>query len=211
MLKNFKQTFIFVFLTSLGCMIHFNKLSHPELINDIAQDIQKTPELSHLGKIQRAKGKLVQEISSKWKISNFEATSILENVIQIAQENSMDPILILSVIAEESAFQYRGNPNDFSKNYSNINPENPHGLMQIAGRWHRDKFPEGIVAITTDLVNLKIGTQILKEHLLKESGDIRRALHRYNGSLNDPTQKYSRNVISKSQYFMKIVDYSNQI
>ena len=73
-----------------------------------------------------------------------------------------------------------------------------HGPMQVAGMWHPDAMPvdsDGRIRVTTTVENIIIGTQILGDHMRREGGNVRRALLRYNGTLNDASAKYANRVL----------------
>jgi soluble lytic murein transglycosylase-like protein len=85
----------------------------------------------------------------------------------------------MAVAATESSFNHSvGNPGGGN------DPRKPFGIMQVAGQFHPEKFPQREVRRTTVKENIEIGAQVLKEYLASEGGNERRALLRYNGSLN---------------------------
>jgi soluble lytic murein transglycosylase-like protein len=82
---------------------------------------------------------------------------------------SVDPLLILSVMAVESKF-----------NYLAISPTGPVGLLQVAYSWHKEKTTHA--GLFDPKNNIDVGTQIIKEYSDKSSTEIETLL-RYNGSL----------------------------
>ncbi len=91
-----------------------------------------------------------------------------------ARRAGLDPQLVLAVIQHESAF----------RKYA-ISTAGARGYMQVMPFWTRLlRSPE------SDLfhlrVNLRFGCVILRHYLDLESGDVFRALGRYNGSLGQP-------------------------
>lgn len=117
-------------------------------------------------------------LANEWNLGWQYASQVSAAVLSAAKRHGVDPLLLMAVAATESSFQHSvGNPGGGS------DPMKPYGIMQVAGRWHPDKFPEG-VAETTVKENVDIGAQVIKEYLAIEGGNERRALLRYNGSLN---------------------------
>ena len=91
---------------------------------------------------------------------------------QAARDLRLDPMLVLAVISVESSFNSRAQSNRGAQ-----------GLMQVLTRVHADKFePFGGAAAAFDPVaNIKVGTRILKEYLVRE-GSIEGALKSYVGA-----------------------------
>lgn len=169
-----------------------------EITEDHVQD-----EQVHVSNIQNNKDKIAESISEKWKIPISRANDIVTETISASSDYDVDPLLILSITAQESAFQKVGNPGQLPNEPTD--PFETHGLMQISGKWHKDKFPNGKVHVTTDSTNIQIGTRILKEFIDLESGNIERALLRYNGSIKDKSKRYSNSVLKRRDYFHKIL------
>lgn len=133
----------------------------------------------------------VRYLSERWNLSWDYAHVVVRTVVRAAQTHKLDPLLLLAVAATESSFRHWvGNPGGGG------DPEKPYGIMQVAGRWHAEKFPDGEVRVTTVEENIFIGAQVLSEYLAWENGDERRALLRYNGSLG-----------VSDAYFLKVSRY----
>lgn len=117
-------------------------------------------------------------LAKEWNLGWQYAAQVSSAVLSAAKRHGVDPLLLMAVAATESSFQHSvGNPG------GGTDPMKPYGIMQVAGRWHPEKFPDG-VAETTVNENVDIGAQVIKEYLASEGGNERRALLRYNGSLN---------------------------
>lgn len=143
---------------------------------------------------------LVSTITKTWQIPSIKATSIVNDAVEAGRVYGLDPLLILGVVAQESGFHDVGNP---GADREVIDPMLPHGLMQVAGKWHAEKFPHGAVVVTNDRLNILIGSQVLHEYLEAEDGDVARALQRYNGNLKDQTLKYASLVLKHRSLFMR--------
>lgn len=119
-------------------------------------------------------------LANDWDLASNYAHTVASAVARAAQVYQIDPLLLLAVAAAESSFKHNvGNPD------GGADPMRPYGIMQIAGRWHRDKFPNGAVVRTGVTENILIGASVLRDYLDLEDGDVRRALRRYNGSTDD--------------------------
>lgn len=105
--------------------------------------------------------------------------------------------IVVGIIAQESSFQEKGNAWGRSMKYppKTKNPRKPHGVMQVAGKWHKEKFPGGRIKWTTTEENIDIGIQVYKEYLEIEKGNVMKALQRYNGNLSDKKFRYAKGVM----------------
>lgn len=143
---------------------------------------------------------LVEYISTRWSVPVRRAAEFVFTASRVATRESVDPLLVLAIIANESSFKHMGNIGDRSVGIdpSRVNPMRSHGPMQVAGMWHPDAMPvdsDGRIRVTTTVENIIIGTQILGDHMRREGGNVRRALLRYNGTLNDASAKYANRVL----------------
>ncbi len=112
-----------------------------------------------------------------------ERMRILTRVHHEATIAGLEPELVLAVIEVESNFD----------TYA-VSVAGALGLMQVMPFW-RDEIgrpDDNLIHLET---NLRYGCTILKFYLEKETGDLRRALGRYNGSLGQ--RKYPNKVIDK--------------
>lgn len=127
-------------------------------------------------------------LAREWKLGQAYASQVAVAVLAASNRYRVDPLLLLAVAATESSLQHSvGNPG------GGVDPMKPYGIMQVAGQYHTEKFPGGVVKRTSVRENVDIGAQVLKEYLARERGNERRALLRYNGSLHI-SDKYFRKV-----------------
>ena len=112
-----------------------------------------------------------------------ERIRILTNVHYEANRADLAPELVLAVIDVESNFD----------RYA-VSVAGALGLMQVMPFWLDEIGRPGDNLLHID-TNLRYGCTILKFYLDKETGDLRRALGRYNGSLGK--RKYPNKVIDK--------------
>lgn len=108
---------------------------------------------------------------------------LLKHVYQESRRAALPPELILAVIHTESNFDRFA-----------ISRSGARGLMQIMPFW-LDEIGRGEENLFTIETNLRFGCTILRHYLDKESGDIGRALARYNGSRGK--RKYPDRVFSR--------------
>ena len=137
-------------------------------------------------------------ISDKWHVDERRARRVVELTEAAAEQRSVDPLLVLAVIARESGFRYTGNPGDMSVQPARIDPLRPHGLMQVAGRSHPEKMPVdagGNMRPTNTRENIAMGVSVLRECIEREEGDVVRGLQCYNGNPSDAQVRYARKVL----------------
>lgn len=112
-----------------------------------------------------------------------ERMEILTRVHFEAARVDLPPELILAVIDVESNFD----------RYA-ISVAGALGLMQVMPFW-KDEIGRPDDNLNRIDTNLRYGCTILRYYINKESGDLRRALGRYNGSLGK--RKYPNKVVDK--------------
>lgn len=123
---------------------------------------------------------------AKVPTSNELATKYAMWVYQAASKYSVDPVLILSVMRNESQFDYKA-----------TSPTGARGLMQVIASWHREKTSE--VALYDPKNAIFVGTQILAEYGAKSKTDVETLL-RYNGSLNQAPVYATKVLLTKRKY-----------
>lgn len=123
---------------------------------------------------QRKVTRLSGHIQNKYQISEAKARHIVSEAIRNAERHRLEPELILAVIAVESTFKERA-----------VSRVGARGLMQVMPRPHADKVQEigGSHQLFDPAKNIHIGSRILVKYLDVHSGNLRRALLSYNGSL----------------------------
>ncbi len=131
--------------------------------------------------------RMTRYLVNHYQVKEQEARILIRSADNNARKYKIDFELLMAVIFVESTYK-----TSVQSNYGAI------GLMQVVPKWHLDKIHQyGDIDVLYDIrTNIAIGTAILKEYLERE-GDMRRALHRYNGSKDDPTLKYSNRVLKK--------------
>ena len=116
----------------------------------------------------------LNEMSARLATKIPDATTrvdFLKTVHYEASRAGLDPQLVLGVIHHESGF----------KKYA-VSPANARGYMQVMPFWVR-QIGTADQNLFNLRINLRYGCTILRHYLAVESGDLFRALGRYNGSL----------------------------
>lgn len=149
-------------------------------------------------------------IRKRWGVDRRRAEEVVDAVQTAAAKAAVDPLLLLAVIARESKFIHFGNPKHLSPQARGlpVDPLEPHGPMQVAGRWHRDKMPrdeDGRIRPTSVRENVVLGARLLREYLQLHGGNLRRALQQYNGCRRNHCDRYPNHVLSLRQEFAQIL------
>lgn len=119
--------------------------------------------------------KLRKHLQNTYNVPAVDAVDILVSVFRYSDENNITPELVLSVIDSESSFRTDAKSSVGAR-----------GLMQVLPVWHQEKIllnGGSNELLWNPQFNIKIGTQILREYIVRSRGDMHEALARYNGSL----------------------------
>ena len=148
-------------------------------MGDAAAALETLPERE-----QRA---LAEFISKRWRIAESAATSFVSIAYRAGQRHSVDPVLILSVMAIESRY------NPVAESVVGAK-----GLMQIIPKYHLDKLLNhgGEEALLDPEVNIHVGAQILREYT-RRLGDQQAALQKYAGAFDEPSSRYAAKVFDE--------------
>ena len=125
---------------------------------------------AHQGKVVN----LSRHIQRKYGVPEHKATHIVLEAVQNGDRHQVEPELILAIIAVESTFKERA-----------VSRVGARGLMQVMPGSHRGKIRDigGSHALFDPAKNIHTGSRILVNYLNAHSGNLRRALLSYNGSL----------------------------
>jgi soluble lytic murein transglycosylase-like protein len=126
-------------------------------------------------------------IARRYRVAEAASTTYVSSAYRSGLEFSVDPLLILAVMAVESRY----NPVAESA-------VGARGLMQIIPRWHPEKLLEhgGEYALLDPEVNIQVGARILREYMAR-AGEMEAALQMYNGALDEPTARYAGKVLAE--------------
>jgi soluble lytic murein transglycosylase-like protein len=127
-------------------------------------------------------------VAKRYRVSQEALAPLFELTQAVCEEQRMDPILIVAVMAIESRF------NPFAES-----PMGAQGLMQIIPRFHMDKLPEnaGENPFLDPEINVRVGVRILEEAIRRRGGLVA-GLQYYAGS-TDPTAGYANRVLAEKQ------------
>jgi soluble lytic murein transglycosylase-like protein len=137
--------------------------------------------------LEREQRALAEFISKRWRIAESAATSFVSIAYRAGRRHSVDPVLILSVMAIESRY------NPVAQSVVGAK-----GLMQIIPKYHLDKLLNhgGEEALLDPEVNIHVGAQILREYT-RRLGDQQAALQRYAGAFDEPSSRYAAKVFDE--------------
>jgi soluble lytic murein transglycosylase-like protein len=126
-------------------------------------------------------------IARRYRVAEAASTTYVSSAYRSGLAYSVDPLLILAVMAIESSY----NP----KAESHMGAR---GLMQIIPRWHPEKLEEhgGESALLDPEVNIQVGARILREYMAR-AGEMQVALQMYNGARDEPTARYAGKVLAE--------------
>jgi len=139
---------------------------------------------------------LVSEwLSKRYRVAGDATYMLVSAAYLTAEENKLDPLLILAVIAIESGF------NPYAES-----PVGAQGLMQVMSKLHREKFEDlgGIKAALNPVANIKVGSMILKEYV-KRGGSVEAGLKLYVGAAAFETDfGYGAKVLNEYQRLKEV-------
>lgn len=132
---------------------------------------QQKEEHSKLDELKQ-KQRVASWISKRYRIASKASNLFVTTAYKTAFDIGLDPHLILAVMAIESRF------NPYAE--SSMGAQ---GLMQVMAKIHADKFEDhgGIQYALDPVVNIKVGSRILKEYV-RQTGSVERALKTYVGA-----------------------------
>jgi soluble lytic murein transglycosylase-like protein len=130
---------------------------------------------------------VTEYIARRYRVSEIAIAGFVDAAYRAGARHSVDPLLILAVMAVESRY------NPVAK--SDMGAK---GLMQVIPRFHLEKLADhgGETALLEPEVNILVGAQILREYM-KRFRDTETALQQYAGALDEPTAQYSAKVFAE--------------
>lgn len=140
--------------------------------------------------------KLRSYLKGTYNVPENEVVAILTSVFKYSDEHNVAPELVFSIIDSESSFRKN------AKSHMGAL-----GLMQVLPVWHQDKIRlngGSDELLWTPQFNIKIGTQILRDYIVRSRGNIREALARYNGSLGG-NNGYPEKVLQGKERYKKFM------
>ena len=152
--------------------------------------IQGTAATPH----EREQRAVTEFIARRYRVSEAAAAGFVATAYQAGREFSLDPMLILAVMAIESRYNPVAESSMGAK-----------GLMQVIPKYHPEKLADhgGELALLDPEVNILVGTRILREYL-RRLGEIEAALQMYAGALDEPTSQYSGKVLAEKARLQQV-------
>jgi soluble lytic murein transglycosylase-like protein len=169
-----------------------------------AEAAADTVSTSTAGPIQVAVAESAQEreqravtefIARRYRVAEDVTAGFVSTAYRAGREFSVDPLLILAVMAVESRY----NPVAESS-------MGARGLMQIIPKYHPEKLLEhgGEHALLDPEVNIQVGARILREYL-RRFGETETALQMYAGAFDEPTSQYAGKVLAEKARLLQVL------
>jgi soluble lytic murein transglycosylase-like protein len=136
---------------------------------------------------EREQRAVAEFIARRYRVAEAASSVFVSTAYRVGREFSVDPLLILAVMAVESRYNPVAESSMGAK-----------GLMQIIPRYHQEKLLEhgGEHALLDPEVNIQVGTEILREYM-RRFGATEAALQKYAGAFDEPTAQYSGKVLAE--------------
>jgi soluble lytic murein transglycosylase-like protein len=130
---------------------------------------------------------LAEFIAKRWRIAEEAAARFVSLAYRAGSAHSVDPVLILAVMAIESRYNPVAESGMGAK-----------GLMQVIPRFHLEKLSDhgGEEKLLEPEVNIDVGAQILREYY-RRLRDEELALQMYAGAFDEPTSQYANKVFAE--------------
>lgn len=144
---------------------------------------------------------LTEFIAKRYRVAEQAITGIVSSAYRAGAEHRVDPLLILAVVAVESRF------NPVAESVFGAK-----GLMQVLPKYHREKLSQhgGETALLEPDVNIRVGTQILREYL-RRSGETEGALQMYLGGADEAASLYTGKVLAERDRLKQLADRTRQL
>lgn len=167
-------------------------VAEPAEIDPAAGPMPVAQEAAAHGREQRA---VAEFIARRYRVAETASAAFVSTAYRVGREFSVDPLLILAVMAIESRYNPVAESSMGAK-----------GLMQIIPRYHQEKLLEhgGERALLDPEVNIHVGAQILREYM-RRFGATEAALQKYAGAFDEPTAQYSGKVLAEKARLQRIL------
>jgi soluble lytic murein transglycosylase-like protein len=137
--------------------------------------------------LDREQRAMTEFIAKRYRVSESAIASYVSTAYRAGEQYSVDPLLILAVVAVESRY------NPVAESVVGAK-----GLMQVIPKYHLEKLIDhgGEHALLEPEVNILVGTQILREYQ-RRFRDTETALQAYAGAFDEPTSQYANKVFAE--------------
>lgn len=157
-----------------------------------AGPIQLASTESTQAREQRA---VTEFIARRYRVAEEATAGFVSTAYRAGGELSVDPLLILAVMAIESRYNPVAESSMGAK-----------GLMQIIPKYHPEKLQEhgGEQALLDPHVNIHVGARILREYM-RRFGETETALQMYAGAFDEPTSQYAGKVLAEKARLLQVL------
>jgi soluble lytic murein transglycosylase-like protein len=164
-------------------------------VSSAAGPIQVASSESAATAHEREQRAVTEFIARRYRVSEDATAGFVATAYRAGREFSVDPLLILAVMAIESRYNPVAESSMGAK-----------GLMQIIPKYHPEKLPEhgGEQALLDPEVNILVGARILREYL-RRFGETETALQMYAGAFDEPTSQYSGKVLAEKARLLQVL------
>src|SRR5438105_375588 len=137
--------------------------------------------------LQREQRAITEYIAKRYRVADTAVAGYVDAAYRAGAQYSVDPLLILAVMAVESRYNPVAESGVGAK-----------GLMQIIPRFHLEKLADhgGEPALLEPEVNIQVGARILREYQ-RRFRDTEAALQMYAGAFDEPTTQYANKVLAE--------------
>jgi len=137
--------------------------------------------------VEREQRAVTEYIAKRYRVSEGAIAGYVAAAYRAGEQHSVDPLLILAVMAVESRYNPVAESTVGAK-----------GLMQVIPKYHLDKLMDhgGEPALLEPEVNIQVGTQILREYQ-RRFRDTETALQFYAGAFEEPSSQYANKVFAE--------------
>ena len=155
-------------------------LDSPPIVSGAIQALPETP-------LEREQHVITEFIAKRYRVSDTAVANYVAAAYRAGEQYSVDPLLILAVMAVESRY------NPVAESLVGAK-----GLMQVMPKYHLDKLADlgGEDALLEPEVNIQVGAQILREYQ-RRCHDTEAALQMYAGAFDEPSGQYATKVFAE--------------
>jgi Transglycosylase SLT domain len=143
--------------------------------------------------------KIASLMAEKYKVDVNTLKTYISHAVIVGKEVSIDPVLIIAVMAIESNFKATVQ-----------SPAGAQGLMQVMTSVHANKFTPygGVAAAFKPEANIRVGAYILK-YFIAQAGSLSGGLRYYVGGAYTGDGGYAAKVMSERNFLLSYLGKSN--
>jgi soluble lytic murein transglycosylase-like protein len=137
--------------------------------------------------LEREQRVVTEYIAKRYRVADAAVAGFVATAYRAGERYSVDPLLILAVMAVESRYNPVAESTVGAK-----------GLMQVIPKFHLEKLMDhgGEQTLLEPEVNIQVGARILREYQ-RRFGDTETALQMYAGAFDEPTAQYAAKVLAE--------------